>query len=332
MISENARWRTSFSGPEALRRGSFPLRVAKSSYRTTTAACERFITVYRGLAGIETSRSHRASSASRSPKSSGPNKIAGERSIGATRCANSFGGRAIRRNFFSLVVAIPVVPATRSTPRSAAPTDLTVRAASRMSTPCTALFRASSPIGHGSTRTRRRAPKFFIARATAPTFPSFFGPTRTTTTSRIRGRPRAGVLYNTWITRARGPHRDEDRVRRDRVPRTGPPAGAQNGGGRGNPRASTSPCDSRPASRAVPEREPDGSRSERPRECRRVRRGPRGGRHDSSLQRKDPGGVGMVRDLCTPRLQCPPRRGAVVPIPPSADPLRGRPQLDPPPL
>src|SRR2546426_1669515 len=165
------------------------------------AAWDRFRTGYCGVAGIVTRRSHRASSPSRSPKSSRPNKIATVPSTGATRSANSFGGTAIRRNLFSLAVAIPVVPATRSAPRRAASRDFAVTAFSRMSAPCIARFRASSPIGQGSTRTSRRAPKFFIARATAPTFPSFLGPTRTMMTSRIRARSRAGLLYNTSNTR-----------------------------------------------------------------------------------------------------------------------------------
>src|SRR5207245_6062375 len=42
--------------------------------------------------------------------------------------------------------------------------------------------RASLPRGHGFTTARSEAPKFFIARATAPTLPSFFGSTRTTRT------------------------------------------------------------------------------------------------------------------------------------------------------
>jgi len=200
MRSARARCRTSFSRADAFRPRIAGAPAVNSSDRTIAAAWERFRIGYRGLAGIDTKRSHRASSPSRRPKSSRPNRTARVPSIARTRRANSDGVSAIRRNFFSFRVAIPVVPATRSAPRSAPSRSGTVLAPARMSAPCIARFTASSPIAHGSTRTSRRNPKFAIARATAPTFPSFFGWTRTTATSSIRARPRGGLLYNTSNT------------------------------------------------------------------------------------------------------------------------------------
>src|SRR5439155_1541512 len=65
---------------------------------------------------------------------------------------------------------------------NAASRSPTLRAASRISMPRIARRRASAPSRHGFTRTKSSAPKFLIDRATAPTFPSFFGSTRTTRT------------------------------------------------------------------------------------------------------------------------------------------------------
>src|SRR5438132_4878127 len=65
-----------------------------------------------------------------------------------------------------------------------------------MSTPCIARCLASGPIGHGFTRTSSLAPKFFMARATAPTFPSFFGSTRTT---RMVGTPARYIVMEIFL-------------------------------------------------------------------------------------------------------------------------------------
>src|SRR2546426_531116 len=118
----------------------------------------------------------------RRPKSSRPKMSATVPLVSCTFVAKSRGWTAIRANRFSLAVAMPDVPTMRSAPSIAASKSAAIVASSRMSTPCIARCRASLPRGHGFTSARSEAPKFFIARATAPTLPSFFGSTRTTRT------------------------------------------------------------------------------------------------------------------------------------------------------
>jgi tRNA pseudouridine38-40 synthase len=86
----------------------------------------------------------------------------------------------MRANFFSLDVSMPEVPTTRSAPLTASAKPFEIRADRNTAIPCIARFRASAPIRHGLTSTRSVTSKFRIARATAPTFPSFFGSTSTT--------------------------------------------------------------------------------------------------------------------------------------------------------
>src|SRR5256886_17696983 len=62
--------------------------------------------------------------------------------------------------------------------------------------PLIARRRASAPIWHGLTRTSSLAPKFFMARATAPTFPSFLGSTRTT---RMAGTPARYIVMEIFL-------------------------------------------------------------------------------------------------------------------------------------
>src|SRR5439155_419769 len=105
--------------------------------------------------------------------------------------ARSRGPIARRAKRFSFSVSMPEVPTIRSTSFSAEAKSWTAVADSRMSAPCMARFRASMPNEHGLTRTRSAASKFFIARATAPTLPSFFG---STNTIRVRGRTSARYI------------------------------------------------------------------------------------------------------------------------------------------
>src|SRR5437867_1346795 len=135
---------------------------------------------YSDEAGIVINRSHRRNSSSRRPKSSRPKRRETRPSILASRDAKSRGVTEIRANRFSLSVSTPEVPATKSVSFNAASRSPTLRAASRISMPRIARRRASAPSRHGFTRTKSSAPKFLIDRATAPTFPSFFGSTRTT--------------------------------------------------------------------------------------------------------------------------------------------------------
>ncbi len=86
----------------------------------------------------------------------------------------------------SPLVVTPLVPATRKQSSSASSMLRTILALSRMKEPCLALRKASSSSSQdGLTRTRSLSPKLAIERATAPTFPGNFGPTRTILNSAI---------------------------------------------------------------------------------------------------------------------------------------------------
>src|SRR5207247_782041 len=91
-------------------------------------------------------------------------------------------------NRFSFEGSIPEVPMMRSASWIAEVMSGTTVADSKMSAPCMALCRASGHKAHGFTSTRSCTSKFFMARATAPTLPSFFGSTKTTRTPGTSGR------------------------------------------------------------------------------------------------------------------------------------------------
>src|SRR5436309_601403 len=233
---------------------------------------------YSDAAGIVINWSHRRSSSSRSPKSSRPKRRETRPSILATRDAKSRGVTEIRANRFSLSVSTPEVPATKSVSFSAASRSPTLRAASRISMPRIARWRASAPSRHGFTRTRSLAPKFLIDRATAPTFPSFFGSTRTT---RIVGTLRS-IYCTTDIPWHAG--RPQDRLRRRRVLRPPAPAGPANRGRRVHRRLACGETPPRSERGVLPKRESDRSGRECRRQRDRVRSRSPGGCCDRSLQ------------------------------------------------
>jgi len=139
-----------------------------------------FSIVYSGFAGIVIRKSHRRSSFLSSPKSSRPKRIATLPLSPFTFSANSLGVIEILAKFLSFLVSTPDVAATKSTLSSASSSVNTVLALVRISVACIARLIASSPIAHGRTSTSSCRPKFFIALAIAPTFPSLSGSTRTT--------------------------------------------------------------------------------------------------------------------------------------------------------
>src|SRR3989449_10931325 len=192
---------------------------------------------------------------------------------------------AVRAKRFSLFVSTPDVPMIRSVPFNAASRLPTVRADSRISIPRIARCRASSAKRQGFTRTSSVHPKFFIPRATAPTFPSFFGSTRTTRN--------VGTLRSIYCNGDMPWHasRAQDCVRWRRVLR--PPAPTGSADRRGRVPRGIAGGQGRPGSALVvlSKREPNGSGRERRRKCDRVRFGPPTRR-----------GRGRVQQPCTRRL------------------------------
>src|SRR3989441_5461838 len=208
------------------------------------------------------------------------------------------------------LVSIPEVPTMRSASFNAALKSPTVCAVSRISMPRIARCWASTPSGHGFTRTSSSAPKFFIARATAPTFPSFFGSTRTT---RIVGTPRSIYCEGDIPWHAGRP---EDRLRWSRVPWASTTAECSDG--RGGMSHCVAGCKDPPRSARIllPEREPDGSRRQRGRKCDRLRFGPATRCRPRRIQRPSPGCVGLGVCGGAGTLPPPSRYRTLVPVPP----------------
>src|SRR5947199_2640522 len=275
---------------------------------------------YSGEAGIVITRSHRRNSSSRRPKSSRPTRRETRPSILASRDAKSRGVTEIRANRFSLSVSTPEVPATKSVSFNAASRSPTLRAASRISMPRIARRRASAPSRHGFTRTKSSAPKFLIDRATAPTFPSFFGSTRTT---RIVGTLRS-IYCTTDIPWHAG--RPQDRLRRRRVLRPPAPARPANRGRRVPRGLACGESPPRSGRGVLPERESDGSGRECRRQRDRVRFVPPSRRRDRRLQQPctrcvGVGVFGRAADVppaarARTLVSLPPIRGAAHRLPP----------------
>src|SRR5436309_2921988 len=170
--------------------------------------------------------------------------------------------------------------------------------------------RASAPSRQGLTSTRSVTPKFFMALATAPTFPSIFGSTRTT---RIPGTLRS--IYCTgdipWHAR-----RPQDCVRWQRVLRPSAAAGSADRR-RGVPRRVARRQDPpESAGIVLPERQSNGSGRERRRECDCVRCRPPRRRRGRRLQRPCRGGLGLGVLGSPSGIPSSPRRRTLVSLPP----------------